>query len=103
MSLVVDAPIPVGDLIDKITILEIKLARFANAGKRANIATELTMLQAIAVRHGLDRNEQVAALRTALKAINETLWVVEERIRGCEDVGEFGPGFVELARSVYRT
>jgi hypothetical protein len=103
MSVAIDAPVSVGELIDKLTILEIKLARFTDAGKRTNIAAELTMLQAIAARHGLDRDERVAELRAALKEINETLWVIEEQIRYCEDTSDFGPSFVELARSVYRT
>ena len=103
MSVAIDAPVSVGELIDKLTILEIKLAQFTDAGKRTNIAAELTMLQAIAARHGLDREERVAELRAALKEINETLWVIEEQIRHCEDTSDFGPSFVELARSVYRT
>jgi hypothetical protein len=103
MSVAIDAPISVGELFDKITILEIKLARFADAGKRANVAAELAFLQAVAARHGLDGDERLAELANSLKRINETLWVIEEQIRRCEDAGDFGPTFVELARSVYRT
>jgi hypothetical protein len=103
MSVVIDAPVSVGELIDKITILEIKLARFADAGKRANVAAELALLRTIAARHRLDRDARLAELGTALKKVNETLWVIEDRIRRCEDAGDFGPTFVELARSVYRS
>ena len=103
MSVAIDAPVSVGELIDKLTILEIKLARFTDAGKRTNIAAELTMLQAIAARHGLDREERVAELRAALKEINETLWVIEEQIRHCEDTSDFGPSLVQASPSVYRT
>jgi hypothetical protein len=102
-GVVIDVPVSVGELIDKITILEIKLARFADAAKRTNVAAELAVLQTIATRHGLDRDERVTELGSALKQVNETLWVIEERIRRCEDAGDFSPTFIELARSVYRT
>ena len=103
MNIVVNAPVSIGELIDKITILEIKLVRFADAAKRANVAAELANLQTVAVSHGLDRDERVTELKAALKQVNETLWVIEERIRGCEHAGDFGSAFIDLARAVYRT
>ncbi len=101
MSVVIDVPISVGELIDKITILEIKVARFSNPNQRANVAAELVALQAIAARHGFESDERLAELKTNLKTINESLWVIEEQIRRCEQAGQFGSKFIELARSVY--
>ena len=102
MSVVVDVPISVGELIDKITILEIKVARFADLGQRANATAELACLQQAAARHGFDADGRLSELKASLKGINETLWVTEEDIRRCEATAQFGPRFVELARTVYR-
>lgn len=92
--------IPAGELIDKITILEIKSERIADAGKLANIRAELSTLsgtrdQAMPASAGL------TDLTAKLKAINEKLWVIEDDIRDCERAGDFGPKFIELARAVY--
>ena len=103
MGIVIDVPISVGELIDKITILEIKVASFAQPDQRANVATELAYLQAVVVRHGFDTNERLVELRHALKRINEALWVIEERIRQLEQTGQFNSNFIELARSIYRS
>lgn len=103
MNVAIDAPISVGELMDKITILEIKLAHFSDAAKRANVAAELACLQAVAARHGLDEDPRLSELETALIAVNETLWKLEERIRRCEIDGSFGVDFVKLARAVYCT
>src|SRR5262249_53574283 len=96
-------PISVGELIDKITILEIKIVRFTRADQRANVAAELGFLQAIAARYGLDSDERLVELKQTLKDINESLWVIEEQIRRCEQGGQFGSRFIELARSVYHS
>jgi hypothetical protein len=92
------APISWGELIDKITILEIKTVRLPTAEARANALTELSLLQGIAG----PALKQVEALAIQLKVLNERLWEVEDRIRDCERAGDFGAGFVELARSVYK-
>jgi hypothetical protein len=102
MNELVSAAVSIGELIDKITILEIKLERFSDQAKRANVAAEFAKLQEVAARHGLDRDQRIADLRTALKQVNETLWEVEEKIRRCEHERDFGAAFVELARAVYR-
>ena len=91
-----------GELIDKITILQIKSERIADPTKLANVHAELATLcagrdQALATSPELDR------LTAALKAVNTELWQIEDEIRGCERSGDFGPRFVALARSVYRT
>jgi hypothetical protein len=91
-----------GELIDKITILEIKTERIADEGKLANVRAELATL--VAARDGaLEASSELASLAAELKAVNEALWEIEDHIRDCERAEDFGPRFVELARSVYRT
>jgi hypothetical protein len=89
-----------GELIDKITILEIKRERIADEGKQAHIRAELAALHAARDR-ALAASAELARLTAALRAVNEALWQVEDDIRQCERAGDFGPRFVELARSVY--
>jgi hypothetical protein len=91
-----------GELLDKITILEIKSRRIVDPTKLHNVAVELQTLEAARRRALLDSPE-LAALAAELRAVNEALWDIEDDIRRCERVGDFGPRFVELARSVYRT
>lgn len=97
----IEVPVAWGELVDKITILEIKNERIADPAKRANVATELRLLRE---RLGsVEDDPAVARLHAALKGVNEELWVIEDAIRDCERGGDFGPTFIELARSVYRT
>ena len=101
-TLSVTVEISPGELIDKITILEIKSERIAEPGKLANIAAELAQLSA--VRDGnLPPSDALDRLTAELKAVNESLWQIEDDIRDCERAGDFGARFVELARAVYRT
>jgi len=90
-----------GELLDKITILEIKRARIADPAKREHVLTELGVLQAARAR-ALHEPPELAPLVTELQQVNEQLWDVEDELRCCEARQEFGPRFVELARSVYR-
>jgi hypothetical protein len=93
--------VPAGELIDKITILEIKGERIADPDKLRHVRAELAALAA--VRDGaLPPSPELAALAAQLKAVNEALWQVEDDLRACERRQDFGPRFVELARSVYR-
>ena len=92
-------PISWGELIDKLNILEIKLARLSDQAARANVAKELELLRG---RAG-DAVARVPALVAKLKTLNESLWDIEDRIRDHERSQDFGPAFVALARSVYRT
>jgi hypothetical protein len=89
-----------GELIDKITILEIKRERIADAAKRANVAAELRMLQ-VACDRAIRLSPALARLTDELRKTNEALWEVEDALRECERRQDFGPVFVELARSVY--
>jgi hypothetical protein len=89
-----------GELIDKITILEIKVARLDAESARANAARELDLLRAIA-RPVLAQGE-TTALTARLKSLNETLWEIEDRIREHERSGRFDADFIALARAVYK-
>ena len=93
-------PISVGELIDKIVILEIKSERIRNTNQLANVANELGALRA--VRLGDVDRARLDALSAELKRVNERLWDVEDAIRECDARGHFGADFVELARAVYR-
>jgi hypothetical protein len=128
-------PVSAGELLDKISILQIKAERIGDPAKRANVAVELAALEAVAVRAGLVAgagcgvsgaegsggdgaestanggadgagaagSEELPATMAELIGVNGELWEIEDRIRDCERAGDFGPGFVELARAVYRT
>lgn len=95
-------PVSWGEVIDKITILEIKDERLADAAKRANVRRELDELVAVRERE-FPGHAGLAELAAELKAINEKLWVIEDDIRDCERSKDFGGEFVRLARAVYFT
>ncbi|MFN3712209.1 MAG: DUF6165 family protein [Alcanivoracaceae bacterium] len=102
MSDVITVPVSFGEVLDKITILEIKSERISDPAKLVNVRKELQELGKVwdaAIKDpGL-----IAEDREALKAINEKLWVIEDDIRDCEAAQDFGPRFIELARAVYFT
>lgn len=91
-----------GEFLDKLTILEIKSERIRDPAKLANVTRELAVMRRLwDAATGIDG--EVPALVAELKSVNETLWVIEDRIRDCEATGRFDAEFVELARSVYQT
>jgi Family of unknown function (DUF6165) len=94
------APISVGELIDKITILQIKLKRLDGPGA-ANVLKELAVLSQARCDAHLNEPE-IAALIIQLKAVNVALWDIEDQIRQLEAYGDFGPQFIEAARSIYK-
>ena len=91
-----------GELIDKITILEIKESYIKEAAKLDNIRLELTLLRQLKTKSGYG-SERLAKLEAELKAANRLLWNVEDSLREHESRGDFGAGFVSLARQVYKT
>ena len=93
------APCPVGDLIDRITILRIKAERIVGEDKRANVARELHLLERLAIQEGLV-GSAIERFGARLAEVNAGLWSVEDEIRKLESEGDFGPRFVALARSV---
>jgi hypothetical protein len=90
-------PVSWGELLDKIAILEIKTQRLREADARANAGRELELLRRVAAV----RSRETRQLEAALLAVNLRLWRIEDLIREKEAAGDFGPGFVTLARSVY--
>ena len=93
------APCSLGELIDKITILRIKAERIGEKEKLANVRRELALLERLAQEDGA--SGPIDLLTDQLAAVNARLWAIEDAIRACEREGDFGPRFVELARSVY--
>jgi len=93
-------PISPGELLDKITILQIKAERISDPGKVANVRSELAMLQKV-WEESVSEDDQIRALSAELKSINEALWEIEDDIRDEERNGRFGARFIELARAVY--
>ena len=91
-----------GELIDKITILEIKLERIADKSKQTNIQRELLILNQAWAKTSLSP-DLVANERSELRSINEALWDIEDNIRHKEAAQSFDDAFIEIARSVYRT
>ncbi len=99
MSLI-RVPVSAGELLDKLTILEIKSERIGDPRKLKNVRRELALLEETWHRAVGDQ-VAVGDLRGQLKAVNEALWGIEDRIRAKESEGAFDSEFVELARSVY--
>lgn len=91
----VEIPVSIGELIDKISILEIKSERITDADKLTNVRRELDYLLHVAADH------RVPDLEPSLKEVNEQLWDVEDALRVLESKQDFGNEFVKLARSVY--
>ena len=100
--MLLSVPVSVGEVVDKVTILEIKSARIADPDKLANITAELDSLRPL-VSGGVFDNDEVIVLTDALRKVNGELWDIEDNIRAEEAAGRFGDRFIELARAVYVT
>ena len=94
-------PVSWGEVIDKITILEIKSERLTAPDALANVRAELALLAGVA-REPLAANDRLADLKAQLQSVNRALWEIEDDIREKEAREEFDDGFIALARSVYR-
>jgi|GEM_PF-3392677 len=93
-----------GELIDKITILEIKMREIKDENKLAHIASELKMLNKIlkkVMKEHATKQEQVDALKCELFELNWNLWQVEDKLRIKETAEQFDDEFILLARNVY--
>ncbi len=101
MSLI-SVPISYGELIDKLTILEIKSERMSDRAKLANVREELELLGATWANDAASDTD-ISAERAELKRINEALWEIEDEIRLKEKNRAFDARFIELARAVYIT
>lgn len=94
-------PVSWGELLDKITILEIKDARISDPAARANVQRELALLRDVAA--SVPSSPALAVLLDQLRRVNMALWDIEDDIRRKETASEFDDAFVALARSVYLT
>ena len=99
---IIQVPVSPGEVLDKITILEIKSERMDDPDKLANVRRELELLQGT-WQQTVDDDETISRIHAELKSINEALWEIEDDIRDKERAREFDNRFVELARSVYVT
>ena len=93
-------PVSWGELLDKITILEIKSERLTSESALANVRHELSQLAPMAAQ-ALSLHPGVDALKAELKRVNETLWQIEDNIREKEARQSFDADFIGLARAVY--
>ena len=89
-----------GELVDKITILEIKAAKISEKVKQSNILYELGVLMK-SYEENITVSDKLTDLKQELKKVNESLWDIEDDIRSCERKFDFGSDFIKLARSVY--
>ena len=96
--MIVHTPVSVGELVDKITILEIKKELFTDENKIQNVTSELSFL-----RNALPETDDIFNEFYALYNINKTLWKIEDDIRKKEKNKEFDEEFIKLARLVYYT
>jgi hypothetical protein len=95
------APISVGELVDKITILMIKQERIFNEGKLKNINNELAQLMELLGSLSGKDFDNIQDLFLELKSVNNELWDIENYKRACESTGNFDLMFIEAARNVY--
>lgn len=93
-------PVSIGELIDKVTILRIKVEHIKEEAKLTSVKKELAALEQVCIsnRYRLDDKHVLE-----LHSVNQELWDIEDAIRVCEGCKDFGPRFIELARSVYQT
>ena len=94
--------ISAGELLDKISILEIKLGKIDNKSSLNEINKEYKLLKE-SQKTNIEDTEGVQKLFDQIKAINLDLWDIEDKIRICEKNKDFGKNFIELARKVYLT
>ena len=94
--------ISAGELLDKISILEIKLDKITNKTSHGEIVKEYNLLKNTQ-NSNIEKNEKTTTLFNRLKETNLALWDIEDKIRICEKNKDFGNKFIELARAVYST
>ena len=89
-----------GELIDKISILEIKLEKIKNKASQDEINKEYNILKEVQ-NSSIEMTEKLKTLLKEIKEVNINLWNIEDKLRICEKNKDFGQTFIELARSVY--
>ena len=92
--------VSVGELLDKISILEIKLEKIKDPNKLKFITAELSILKD-QLSKNIDYNEKIKNLYQSLKEINSRLWIIEDNKRECEKNKDFSEVFIKLSRDVH--
>ena len=92
--------ISAGELLDKISILEIKLEKIKNKAKQEIINKEYKILKEVQ-NSSIEVTEKLKTLFKKIKEVNQNLWNIEDKLRFCEKNKDFGKNFIELARGVY--
>jgi len=92
--------ISAGDLLDKISILEIKLEKIKDKASQEEINKEYKILKEVQ-NSNVEITEKLKTLLKEIKEVNLNLWNIEDKLRICEKNKDFGQTFIELARSVY--
>jgi predicted nucleic acid-binding Zn-ribbon protein len=101
MTAEISVPVSFGELLDKISILQIKSERISDPAKLVNIRAELSALEKTWMAHPAGVKD-IAKLRAELKDINEQLWDIEDNVRLKDKANAFDDEFIALARSVYQ-
>ncbi len=96
----INTPVSPGEVLDKITILEIKSVNIKDAGKQKNVKHELNILLETWDEH-VEKCNEITHLKQQLKRVNQDLWNIEDDIRIKESKREFDDEFIKIARSVY--
>ncbi|MGA7438173.1 MAG: DUF6165 family protein [Luteibacter sp.] len=96
----IETPVSFGELIDKMTILRIKLQEITDEAKLTNVRNELELLETTWANHAASETD-IRDETGRLLAVNKRLWDIEDRIRVKEKAQEFDNDFIQLARSVY--
>ena len=99
--MLINTPISLGELVDKISILMVKKKNIKNNDKLDQVNKELNYLQATLNNHVT--KDEINIFLNSLIDINSKLWIIEDDIRDCERKKQFDQKFIELARSVYFT
>ena len=92
--------ISAGELLDKISILEIKLEKIKNKANQEKINKEYKILKEVQ-NSSIEMTEKLKTLVKKIKEVNQNLWDIEDKLRFCEKNKDFGKNFIELARGVY--
>lgn len=96
----IEVEVSAGELLDKISILEIKHERIEEEEKLRNVREELECLMKVREK-SIPDNKDIDEIFLQLKSTNELLWEIEDKIRECEKMKDFGTEFIKLARCVY--
>tara|TARA_X000001036_G_scaffold356332_1_gene338375 strand:- start:175 stop:558 length:384 start_codon:yes stop_codon:yes gene_type:complete len=97
----INIPVSVGELVDKVTILEIKIKMINDKTKLKDVRKELDLLKKVFIKKNIDL-KKIKSDTDNLKKINQRLWFIEDKKRKHEKLKKFDSNFIKLARNVYK-